>query len=124
MAFKITINGLIIRLNNFTKDYSVFVPVSENNEIQLKQFNGKNIYTGSKLPVNSIKELVLPQRNCMFKYKWEKESGYSVEEIKPTDKKNIVFCKPCDVQSLSILDKIFLNDKQDIYYKEKRDNLI
>ena len=124
MVLKISINDLIKKINNFKKEYSVFVPVLKNNEVQLKEFDGENIYTGVKLPINSIKELVLPQRDCMFKYKWEKETGYSIEEIKSKDKKTIVFCRPCDAQSLKLLDKIFLNDKQDVYYKNKRDNLI
>jgi ferredoxin len=124
LALKISVNNLIKKLNNLKKDYSVFVPILKNNEVKLEEFDGKNIYTGVKLPVNSIKELVLPQRDCMFKYRWKKENGYSVEEIKPNDKKTIAFCRPCDAQSLSLLDKIFLNDKQDIYYKDKRNNLI
>lgn len=124
MAFKITLKNLLNILNGLSKNYLIFVPILDNNKIKLKRFDGKNFYTGTELPINSIKELVLPQRDCMLKYKWEKDSGYSVEEIKQESKKTIVFCKPCDTQSVNIIDKIFLNNKEDNYYKEKRENLI
>lgn len=123
MAYKLSKKDLINILSTLKKDYNVFAPILENNETVLKEFNGKDIFTGTGLPVNSLKDLVLPQRDCMLKYNWKKETGYTVDEIKTDDKNIIAFARPCDASALSVTDKIFLNNRVDNYYKEKRDKL-
>jgi sulfhydrogenase subunit beta (sulfur reductase) len=121
--YKLSVESLKKILNELTKEYNVIVPVSEKDEIVLKEFNGKEFYTGAGLSINSLKELVLPQRDCMLKYNWEKESGYTVKEIKTENRQTIVFARPCDTEALTVTDSIFLNNRVDNYYKEKRDKL-
>jgi sulfhydrogenase subunit beta (sulfur reductase) len=114
---------LLGQLQSLSAEFAIFVPVAEEKQVKLKQFAGE-IYTGNRLPANSVKELVLPQREFLVKYHWQKEPGYTGETVEPVMKKTIVFGRPCDIRAIHILDRVFTRDKVDDQYLARRDQLV
>ena len=75
--------------------------------------------------VNTIlppKDALFPQTQKMYKFKTGAESG--IEEITDADDQIIFGIRPCDVQSISCLDKVFLTlTFVDGFYARSRDKL-
>lgn len=77
------------------------------------------------------KEAVLPQCECLVKYKKTKDSANPESVALSLDDTNnaiptVVFgCRPCDARGFAVLDNPYLNGPfADPYYKAKRDSLV
>lgn len=91
---------------------SKFMPYVKGVEIDLNMVN-------TALPP---KDALFPQTQKM--YCFTTGSSASIEEIKEEDAQILFGVRPCDVQSLDCLDKVFLTDTyKDTYYANKRDKL-
>ena len=67
-----------------------------------------------------LKKFVTPPR---YKVKHFDKSGS--EDIIPENETNIVIgAHPCDIHAMKILDKLFLGQIKDPYYKKRRENLV
>ena len=75
-------------------------------------------YANVKLP---LKREFFPQCETISRFGLD-----GVVEEKTTAKKTVLFgVRPCDVQSIAYLDKVFIDDKyQDPYYQSRRDNTL
>ncbi len=67
----------------------------------------------------SIKEFFLPQYEPLFKVK-----GDRVEERVDKQKRVIFGLRSCDVSSLNILDRFFIDEMPDPYYRARRKNTL
>jgi ferredoxin len=68
------------------------------------------------------KDALFPQTQKMYSFNFWPES--SVQEIKEADNQILFGARPCDVQSIDCLDKVFLTgDFVDSFYSEKRNKL-
>ena len=70
-----------------------------------------------------LKELFLPQTECLFHYRSEPGQALRPEPATESDAPRIVFgVRPCDARALTILDHVFLGETDaDPYYKARRD---
>lgn len=67
------------------------------------------------------KQFLFPRSKILFQY--TSDAGYAQEVLKPI-KHAFLGIRPCDVASLSILDKVFLQGKHvDAFYRNARENL-
>lgn len=112
-------------LNKLMQDYQVFAPVKEADYFSFKQIDSGDQatleYRNSKTPP---KEVLFPRSENLFCYHCEKDGVQLTEQIDES-KKVIVGLRPCDAQSLLLLDKAFSNDKyQDPYYLTRRNNTL
>lgn len=90
-------------------DYHVFKRVSKSEEAD---FN----YINTKL---SPKEIILPENEILIKY------GEWIEEVPISNEKTaVVGIRACDARALKLMDRVFLEDVVDPYYKARRDNLL
>ena len=68
------------------------------------------------------KDVLFPQTQKMYSFSMGSESA--VEAIKEADNQILFGARPCDVQSIDCLDKVFLTgDFVDNFYSDKRDKL-
>lgn len=96
-----------------TKDEEVhqFRPVSSSAELDLG-------YDNSLVPPKS---LFFPQVEGLFAFHKRGEE-IELEEAKPLEKDRVIVgIRNCDMRSLSLLDRVFLDDLEDTYYSERRD---
>ncbi|MFZ5595663.1 MAG: 4Fe-4S dicluster domain-containing protein [Bacillota bacterium] len=114
-------NNLPALLDKLIAEYEVYAPVKEGSYSLYKQIsNGSDAYFGflnTKIPPKGI---LFPQSEKLFKY-----SGAQMEEC-IDDKKKVAFgIRPCDANSMLLLDNVFKNDQYtDPYYMTRRENTV
>ena len=75
-------------------------------------------YVNTVLP---LKELFFPQTEVLLEFEKTPEKGVTIKETSKTDCERVVFgCRPCDAAALSVLDKVFQWDYDDVPYQTKR----
>lgn len=114
-------------LNSKETEYQVLVPVKSDQEYNWGYWDSKtlpdSIYQNTLKPP---KDLFFPQHEVLLKYQKEKGKKPVIEEPDLPQQKRIIFgMRPCDAQSLVILDKVFFNKEyQDPFYKARRENTL
>ena len=114
---KAEINKMLVEA---MKECEVIAPVKIDDIVFLKSVKttDKILFDYSN-SLNSLKEFFFPEREVLFEYA-EGIPKFALD-IKP----GVIFgVRPCDANSLSILDKIFGGDYRDTYYFERRDKTI
>jgi len=112
-------------LDKLISEYQVFAPVKKDTFTVFKQICSGDtavlVSGNTKLPV---KELFFPQSEKLFSYNVTVEGAKL--EVPIDDQKKVIFgVRPCDAKSLTLLDKVFNNDKyQDPYYLTRRNNTV
>jgi ferredoxin len=115
-------------LNQWSKEYTVFVPSREGESTQMGQWNGSDTsflswYRNTVKPPKA--SFLLPVEE-MFRFQKGKE-GYLLESRAPGDgglqttEGQLIFgIRPCDARALTLLDNVFTETYQDPYYLPKR----
>lgn len=109
-------------LDSLSSKSRVYVPMEIDGVSRFAPWEkDKEVYLGQNTNLPP-KELFFPQTEDLYHYEIHKEEG-KVIPLEDEQEPFIVFgMRPCDVQSLKIMDDVFLTKGfQDIYYKEKRE---
>lgn len=111
-------------LEKLSKDYEIWAPVNKDGLVLFHPIaSGKEISLDFLNSRKTPKDLFFPQNEVLFSF-----SKNGVEKGAETvlQKARIVFAmRPCDAQSLALLDRVFdSEDYQDAYYTERREKTI
>lgn len=109
------LNSFIGQLN---KDYGVYGPVKREKLIifdKISSFDDLELSRPSDYPA---KKLFLPNKEVLFNYKANKV------DFELNEKKRIIFLRACDANAIAALDKVFLDEYEDPYYKAARKNTL
>ena len=123
---KISKSDLEGLLNEWSQEFTVFVPSQENEVVTLVKWGGED--TGFldwyRNTVKPAKANFLPPKEEMFGFQKDKES-YHIE-LPPSDEhKQLIFgIRPCDARALAILDITFKDAYEDPYYLSKRNGAV
>ncbi len=102
------------------KGYKIYAPVKVKDYWLFRQVEPEQIelhdYTNT---LKSAKEIVFPQNEVLIKY------GEWIEEV-PTDdsKRAVMAVRMCDAKGIALLDRVFLEDFVDPYYRQRRNNTL
>lgn len=112
-------------LDKLVAEYEVYAPVKQGTYSLFRQIaDGSEAcfeYVNSRIPPKGV---LFPQSEELFRYSATGE-GARVEECIDDRRKVIFGIRPCDAQSLLLLDNVFNNDKyRDPYYMTRRDNTL
>ena len=112
-------NALFKTLSNLMP---LYLPIKKAGEVNYGLFeeNAEVSYQTLKT-VKSAKDLFFPQSQDMMAFKMQ---GKNIEiiDVRKQEQPFIIFgVKGCDLKSFEILDKVFLSDPVDTYYKAKRE---
>lgn len=116
-------------LNNFlekiSSGYQLFVPAEVEGTTRFTAYQAGVQLALERNTVVPPKELFFPQTEHMYCYKAHKQEA-AVEEIAAACEPRVLFgARPCDVQSLAVLDDVFLTKGyEDLFYKNKRENTL
>ncbi len=108
-------------LDRLSKEYAVIAPVkSGKGHTEFKCTKDFRQLSLEDNGINPVKEFFFPQNEELFVYK-DGEVAESTE-----GEKVIIFgVRPCDIRSVEVLDRVFLDERFiDAYYKKRRDNAI
>ena len=102
--------------------YKIYAPVEEDNHWSYEIIdNPENIDLDYPLTVLSPKKIIFPQREVLLEFETSNENKLQVKETIPNDEPTVIFgVRPCDVKSLTLTDKVFGGDFEDLYYWRRR----
>ena len=103
----------------------LFIPVKKAGEVNYAVWSeGKEVSLETLKTVKSPKNMFFPQTENMMKFKTEGKE-IEVEDLRVDYKEVKEFVafgvKACDFKAMEVLDKVFLADPVDTYYKSRRD---
>jgi len=110
--------------NELEKEYKFYAPTKVKGNITFKKIsNAEEIeldYLNSKVPP---KDVLFPQKEIIFEYKYEGKDVI-IEERKDLEDKILIFgVRPCDAYSFKLLEDFFVSgDFQDDIFLKKREN--
>ncbi|MBQ8374844.1 MAG: 4Fe-4S dicluster domain-containing protein [Clostridia bacterium] len=100
----------------------LFIPVKKAGEVNYAIWGeGKEVSLETLKTVKSPKNMFFPQTENMMKFKTE---GKNIDIIDMRDEKRpyVLFgVKACDYKAIEVLDKVFLADPVDTFYKARRE---
>ncbi len=71
--------------------------------------------------IQSPKKIIFPQTETLLKFERLENGKLEVEEQLPEDRKKVIFgVRPCDAKALTLMDKVFTGDFEDLYYTKRR----
>ncbi len=110
-------------LEKASETRNVYVPVDEKaGGASYKKWTPGTVVSKALHTTKSAKDFFFPQTENLVEFKM---SGKSLEIIDPrreTEDFAVFGVRACDVRSFSILDKVYLADPVDSYYKNRRDH--
>ena len=101
---------------------TLYLPVDTNGGADFQKYEEGTLWSGALNTNRSAKDFFFPQTENMVDFKVE---GKTIEIIEPTrpDEDFVVFgVRACDARSFELLDKVFLTDPVDSYYKNRREH--
>ena len=109
-------------LNRLSRDCEVVAPVKKGKDFDFQPvLSGKDVdlkgYINTRF---SPKEYFLPKKETLFTF--EKSRKVKVKAHLPEEKRVIFGIRPCDVNALLVLDRIFTEDYEDVVYTKRREN--
>lgn len=108
---------------NVNKTQAIYLPVNqENGEADFKRWKKGLALSNALNTKRSAKDFFFPQTENLVEFKME---GKNIEVIDPRTEKEdfIIFgVRACDAKSFDILDRVFLVDPIDTYYKNRREH--
>lgn len=112
--------GLKQFFDGLTKDYEVIAPIKKKSIHLFEKVDSfEEIDLNFINTAYSAKRFLLPVIEEMFTFKGNK-IDYQVDNTK-----RVIFgIRPCDVNALGVIDRIYLDEHEDAYYKARRENTI
>jgi len=115
-------------LGELIDSYVVYAPVKRNDIITLDHISRIDDilidFVGHTLI--PFKKILIPPREILYRYRVNEDSVDIIDELNNISKsKYIIFgARACDIRGIEILDKVFLREFHDPYYKIRRENTL
>ncbi len=105
-----------------SEKYPLYLPIEKAGEVNFDVYvEGAKVRLDKLKTVKSPKDLFFPQSENMMKFKTE-DGNLEIIDIREEKKPFVLFgVKACDYKAFEILDKVFLSDPIDTFYKARRD---
>ncbi len=121
--YQISIDNLNTLFEKIAATRSLYMPVKKNDQVNFHKWEEGTEYCQDELKtVKSAKDLFFPQSENIVAFKKEgKKISIETGEL-PADKFVLFGVRACDEKSFEILDKVFLSEPADQFYKARRLN--
>ncbi len=123
--YKLPLNKLNVLFNEISSFTNLYRPAKEGGVCAFSKYDGQNKFNENY--VNSDrppKYFFFPQNENLYEFIL---SGKSIEIINPSEDNDsfaLFGVRACDFKSFLILDKVFLDEPVDKYYKARRENSV
>jgi formate hydrogenlyase subunit 6/NADH:ubiquinone oxidoreductase subunit I len=102
------------------KGYRVVAPVLDGDLVRLKDWSPGAAVRTDVIPVNSIKDVLLPRSEVIAQYALDAD-GFTPQDVQPDATKTVVLgVRPCDAATPAALDTVFNWDYADAFYNARR----
>ena len=121
MTYRTSFSNLGAVLEGLASAYKVIAPVEKGGKVNFEEYaEGKKVNL-SAMTVRSAKDAFFPQSEDLMKFRMENKT-ITVAPKDVTTAPYVLFgVRACDLKSFEILDRVFLADPVDEYYKSKRE---
>ena len=119
---KISLNQLSALFAALAKEHTLYLPVDTETGAKFEKWEEGKTLSNALNTVRSAKDFFFPQTENLMDFKVE---GKSVEVIDTRSESEdfVVFgVRGCDVKSFEVLDRVFLSEPVDTYYKNRREH--
>ncbi|MBM4308339.1 MAG: 4Fe-4S ferredoxin [Deltaproteobacteria bacterium] len=123
MKFKLDKKDFEIFLKDLMETYDLFAPVQLTQGVSVfkKIDKPEEVNLTQLVPQKSAKEVFFPQSETMFRYEMTENQSPIVSEQKIGRERVLLGARPCDIEAISIIEKVFVGeDYTDVYFLEKR----
>ena len=119
---KISINKLDSLFSAVAENNALYLPVDTKTGAKYEKWeNGKEL-SNSLNTVRSAKDFFFPQTENLMDFKVEGKNIEIIDTREETEDFVIFGVRACDVKSFEVLDKVFLAEPADSYYKNRREH--
>ncbi len=119
---KVSLNKLDQLFSEIASAYKLYLPVDGPAGAKFEEWSEGKMLSGALNTVRSAKDFFFPQTENLVDFKM---NGKNIEIIDTRSELEdfVVFgVRACDVKSFDILDRVFLSDPVDTYYKNRREH--
>jgi len=113
-------------IEQLKKDYDLIGPCKDGDLVLYRKLEKDELpFLGFKNSIKSPKELFFPQTEEILRFRGfiDRRIPEAIEE--KVKKRIVIGMRPCDIQSLLIIDKLFINDDYvDSFYDKLRENTL
>ncbi len=120
---KICVEKLGDLFDALAKEQALYIPSdNENSGASFKEYTSGMKLTEQLNTVRSAKDFFFPQTENLFDIKMQGKKIEIIDTRKESEDFVIFGVRACDARSFTILDKVFLSDPVDTYYKNRREH--
>lgn len=121
--YKISKHGLKELFSLISNKKSVYIPIENKGEINFEKWSSDKEVCLNKLnTIKSAKDLFFPQSENLVAFKREGKNISIIDNRDECESFVIFGVRQCDAASFEILDRVFLSNPVDTYYKRRREN--
>ena len=119
---KIQISKLPLLLSAIAKKQALYLPVDTKSGAEYKRYEEGDTLSRACNTNRSAKDFFFPQVENMADFKVEGKKIEVIDTRKENEDFVIFGARACDVRSFDILDRVFLADPVDTFYKNRREH--
>lgn len=119
---KLSVSKLNDFFNLIASNEKLYIPVDTAEGAAFKPYEEGMKYSSACNTTRSAKDFFFPQVENLVNFKIKDKSIEVIDNRTDTEKFVIFGVRACDVASFDILDKVYLQDPVDSFYKNRRDN--
>jgi sulfhydrogenase subunit beta (sulfur reductase) len=108
------------------QSYRIYAP-SRDNDIWIYKAVNNPEEINLDFPTTALapKAIIFPQREIFLEFRQTSEGTPEIKEVLPEEEPTIVFgVRPCDAKAVTLMDKVFGGDIEDIYYWKRRNQTV
>lgn len=119
---KISLDKLNELFAALSSNSELYLPVDANGGAKFEKWEEGKEFSNALNTVRSAKDFFFPQTENLVDFKTEGKNIEIIDTRSECEDFIIFGVRACDVKSFEILDRVFLSDPVDTYYKNRRDH--
>lgn len=119
---KISLDNLNSLFSAVKSEMRLYLPVDTKGGAKFEEWSEDKKMSEALNTVRSAKDLFFPQTENLMDFKIEGKNIEIIDTRKECEDFVVFGVRACDVRSLDVLDKVFLAEPIDSYYKNRRDH--
>lgn len=119
---KISLDNLNSLFSAVKSEMRLYLPVDTKGGAKFEEWSEDKKMSEALNTVRSAKDLFFPQTENLMDFKIEGKNIEIIDTRKECEDFVVFGVRACDVRSLDVLDKVFLAEPVDSYYKNRRDH--
>ncbi len=121
---KISLDKLDVLFGAISEADTLYLPVDNNAGARYEKWESGKTLSNDLNTVRSAKDFFFPQTENLMDFKVEGKSVEVIDTRSECENFVIFGVRACDVKSFEVLDRVFLAEPVDTYYKNRRDHAV